>query len=894
MILCVPALPEDAWPTLGPQVAAWMERNLVYGPGDKLGEPYRLSNMKRAYLYRAYQVYPQGHLRAGRRRFKRAALSLRKGRAKTEFAACIAAAELSESGPVRFWKWDQMGRPYGRSVDDPYIPMVAYTAVQSEELAYGALLAILERSRIAKRFDIGLERIMRKAGSGKALPLASAPSARDGARTTFQHFDEALALDTPIATPTGWTTMGKLKVGETILGSDGRPCRVVGKSPVHTGRPCYRVTFADDSSVVADEGHLWFARRRGGCGHGQGCRCALSPGWAVRRTGDMRDVTHMSGARPAFSYHIPAAAPLALPARSLPLDPYMLGLWLGDGGRGGAMLSVGDADARETSALVRSCGYATTPSGKNRVSVHGAMKHSRQGSLLGGLRRAGVLKEKHVPDVYLRGSVRQRLALVQGLMDSDGHATPAGWCTFVNTNPRLVKAMIELLRTLGYAPSVRWRTDARQGSYLSVAKVGFQGHPGVPVFRLPRKLARIQKPKHTRQSLRAICSVEAVPSVPVQCIAVDSPDHLFLAGEGMVPTHNTHHFRLPSHKSAHRTMLMNIPKRAAADAWSLETTTAPAPGSATVAEETMDHARAIESGEKKSSDFFFFHEGAADELDISKPEELRQAVVEASGEDVEWSDIDSIIAQFGETGAKIDVLERYWLNRMRQAGAKAFDIVQWRTLKRGDVVIADGRLIVIGFDGARYRDATALVATDVLTGYQWILGIWERPFTVPLGGRVKPAPWEVPEAEVDKCLRDAIKRFKVFRCYCDPPYWETMVDKWAGEFGDDVIVKWPTIRYRKVSDAVRAYGNAIKSSELSHAGDPVFERHIANAHRQDLNVLDEAGERMYTIRKERPDSPNKIDAAMAGLLSWEARRDALTLGKGVPEPPKDGKVIWLN
>lgn len=544
MILCVPSLAEDAWPTLGPQVAAWMEKNLVFGPGDKLGEPYRLSNMKRAYLYRAYQVYPQGHIRAGRRRFKRAALSLRKGRAKTEFAACIAAAELSESGPVRFWKWDATGRPYGRSVDDPYIPMVAYTAVQSEELAYGALLAILERSRIAKRFDIGLERIMRKAGTGKALPLASAPSARDGARTTFQHFDEL------------------------------------------------------------------------------------------------------------------------------------------------------------------------------------------------------------------------------------------------------------------------------------------------------------------------------------------------------------HHFRLPSHKRAHRTMLMNIPKRAAADAWSLETTTAPAPGSASVAEETMGHARAIESGEKKSTDFFFFHEGASDELDISKPEQLRQAAVEASGEDVAWSDIDSIIAQFGETGADLAVLERYWLNRLRQAGEKAFDVVQWRLLKR-EYVVADGRLIVIGFDGARYRDSTVLVATDVLTGFQWILGIWERPFTLP-SARVKPAPWEVPEAEVDKCLRDAFRRWKVFRAYCDPPYWETTVDKWAGDFGDDVVVKWPTIRYRKVSDAVRAYGNAIKSSEISHAGDPVFERHIANAHRQDLNVLDGAGERMYTIRKERPDSPNKIDAAMAGVLSWEARRDALALGKGVPEPPKEGKVIWLN
>ena len=184
MILSVPPLEEKPWPTLGPQVCAFIESFLVFGPGDLLGEPARLDPEKRALIYRMYEIYPQGHPQAGRRRFKRVAISLRKGSAKTEFAAWIAAAELHPDGPVRCDGFDSDGNPVGVGVTDPYIPMVAYTEEQTEELAYGALRVILEYSQLANDFDSGLERIMRKDCSGKATALSAAPSARDGARTT--------------------------------------------------------------------------------------------------------------------------------------------------------------------------------------------------------------------------------------------------------------------------------------------------------------------------------------------------------------------------------------------------------------------------------------------------------------------------------------------------------------------------------------------------------------------------------------------------------------------------------------------------------------------------------------------------------------------------------------
>jgi hypothetical protein len=190
--LLVPDLDEEPWPTLGPEVCDFIESNLCYGPGDVLGEPVVLSDELRLFFYRLYEVFPQGHERAGRRRFKRAVLSRRKGVGKTEIAAWIAIAEMDPEGPVRCDGFNADGDPVGRGVRDPYIPMVAVTEEQVEDLAYGAVYEILTNDGCAlvDDYDVGLERVMHSRAPGKMQPLASAPSARDGARTTFQHQDE--------------------------------------------------------------------------------------------------------------------------------------------------------------------------------------------------------------------------------------------------------------------------------------------------------------------------------------------------------------------------------------------------------------------------------------------------------------------------------------------------------------------------------------------------------------------------------------------------------------------------------------------------------------------------------------------------------------------------------
>jgi phage terminase large subunit-like protein len=191
--------PGFVWPTLGLGVCQFIEDYLVHGPGDLRGDRIHLDDETMALICRAYEVFPRGHEFEGRRRFKRVAWSLRKGTAKTEKAAWIVIVEAHPEGPVRFDGWDAAGLPVGRPIRDPYIPMVADTVEQTEDLAYGAVYAILTDNNcpIAADFDPNLERITRRDGTGKIKAMAGAPSARDGARTTFQHFDETHGLKRP-------------------------------------------------------------------------------------------------------------------------------------------------------------------------------------------------------------------------------------------------------------------------------------------------------------------------------------------------------------------------------------------------------------------------------------------------------------------------------------------------------------------------------------------------------------------------------------------------------------------------------------------------------------------------------------------------------------------------
>jgi hypothetical protein len=212
--------------------------------------------------------------------------------------------------------------------------------------------------------------------------------------------------------------------------------------------------------------------------------------------------------------------------------------------------------------------------------------------------------------------------------------------------------------------------------------------------------------------------------------------------------------------------------------------------------------------------------------------------------------------------------ERWFLNRKQAAEAKAFNGVKWDELAKPGYFPEPDSLIVIGVDGARYVDALAVVATEVATGFQWPLGIWERPLHAT-------DDYEHPFDEVDGAMQDAFEAFNVWRVYVDPQYIDYLLEIWLGRWGEKRIIPWLTNRLRQACWMIRNYKDAMSSGNVSHIGDEAFTRHVKNAVRRKQNVYDDDHRPMHTIAKDRADSRNKIDGAMAGALSWEARGDAI-------------------
>ena len=334
----------------------------------------------------------------------------------------------------------------------------------------------------------------------------------------------------------------------------------------------------------------------------------------------------------------------------------------------------------------------------------------------------------------------------------------------------------------------------------------------------------------------------------------------------------SHRFLLAHHKELHVVNLGNISKRQYADGWSLETTTAPEPGANSVAEETLKHAQAIAEGTLKSRNFFFYHRQASEDHDLTTEEGARAALLEAYDSAAAWTNIEAKMNLWRDPQYPPEDWARFFGNMMVKSAAKAFDPLQWAALVKPDYQIPDGALITLGFDGGLYHDSTGLVATEAGSGFQQVLGVWEQPYG-PAG-----EGWKVPEDLVNDCVAGAFQGYRVWRMYCDPAYWEGWLSTWAGRYGADRVVEWRTNRPLQMSAAIRAYITAIQTGALSHDGNGAMARHIANAYRHELKQRDDQDRPLFYIRKERADSPNKIDLGMAGILSWEARLDAVAAG----------------
>lgn len=240
--------------------------------------------------------------------------------------------------------------------------------------------------------------------------------------------------------------------------------------------------------------------------------------------------------------------------------------------------------------------------------------------------------------------------------------------------------------------------------------------------------------------------------------------------------------------------------------------------------------------------------------------------------DSDWVDLDRVDLEV-EALLEHDPAqaERFFLNRIHAGESVAFDAAAWAAASRPGTAAVRGELIVVGVDGARFDDALGLVATDVVTGFQWPLAIIERPPNAS-------DDYEHDLSVADQALVDAFARYDVWRVYIDPEKIESLVDTWQGRWGDQRIVKWYMSRLRQTAWAVRNYRAAIAAGDLTHDGDAVLSRHVGNARRMPTNVKDDDGRPLFSIQKDRPGSPNKIDGAAAGVISWEARGDAIAAG----------------
>lgn len=352
------------------------------------------------------------------------------------------------------------------------------------------------------------------------------------------NYSRCLAIDTPIPTPDGWKPIGDIVVGDKVFDEKGDICNVKGVSPTHLFHKCFRVTFNCGTSIIADEDHPWAVEERSG-------RKAAGTIWTdkILTTKELEPDKH-------FIY---TTLPLELPSMEFPIDPYLLGVWLGDGSKNDPIIFSGVSDVDNMRDNLTNLRYRLSSTkydirGDNavcRFTVLG-VRHLFTGLGL-------IVNKKHIPAMYLRGSIQQRWNLLQGLMDTDGTINPRNnQCGFSTTNEKLALDFEELIASLGIRVKIIKEAGEKHNTVNASTGRLYEGSDAYiflfscphdeNVFRLKRK-ATIQnkvRPFQERRSKRhSIVSVESVTSVPVKCISVDSPSHLFLAGRGMIATHNT-------------------------------------------------------------------------------------------------------------------------------------------------------------------------------------------------------------------------------------------------------------------------------------------------------------------------------------------------------------------
>lgn len=331
-----------------------------------------------------------------------------------------------------------------------------------------------------------------------------------------RQYGKALSIDTPILTKDGFKKLDDLKVGDQIFGPDGNTTTIRFITDTMFDKKTYKVKFDNGDELIACAEHLWTVN---------------SINWKIRqnktRVAGPDKVLTTEELIPLLNHsrlpYISFTKPIQLSEKEVPIDPYTLGVWLGDGYSDSGSICVHPNDSYVIKEL--------------KIKSIRQYQENLQIFLVDGLftklRETGLLNNKHIPEIYFTTSFDQRLELIKGLMDTDGTCSKNGYPSFSNKNELLIDQFRFLLSSIGI------KSHKRKKIIKDVVYYEVSFCPDVIVFKLDRKASRQKVPEHKKNNRLYISSIEEVNSVPVKCLQVDNEDHLFLAGNTLIPTHNT-------------------------------------------------------------------------------------------------------------------------------------------------------------------------------------------------------------------------------------------------------------------------------------------------------------------------------------------------------------------
>lgn len=346
-----------------------------------------------------------------------------------------------------------------------------------------------------------------------------------------RNIGKAQPLYSSLITDSGFITMKDIKVGDKIFDNEGKLTTVLGKFP-QGKKDIYELTFKDGRKVRCSDEHLWKVYHR------QEWKVVdlnyiLSQSWKIDRKNNYTE----------YYFRIPIADPIQYPNKDLLLDPYVLGIWLGDGASNSfSLYNVDDEVIDRFNKFAINNNYKVRRD--SDIGYHLSRKNNKDSAPINLLRKYNLIKNKHIPEEYFTASIEQRLDLLRGLMDTDGTIDAKGYASYDGTNYRLVKDVERLCWTLGIATTFKEKKTS--WIYKGVKKYSksyrlFVDTP-LDIFYLNRKLDRVCKERSNKREIQsttvAITNIEYIGKEECACISVSNDSKLYLTDDYVV-THNT-------------------------------------------------------------------------------------------------------------------------------------------------------------------------------------------------------------------------------------------------------------------------------------------------------------------------------------------------------------------